>query len=331
MREEGIEQVLILPFTRELARADPRRSSRGNCWWAGWTRGRCWWATISASATGQAGNVRGAGGIGRAGWVSKPKSCRSVDLPRPRGEQQRHSRADPDRTRFAGRALPATPLRPRGPRGERARHRVQTDRAHAEPGHRRRSDSRAAASTSPAPAISKPGASGTPSPTSATAPLSARATSFPSRLFCSTRPWKRPAPSPAACAWSSSGASATSAQFDSPAGAEGADPERRAHGPTLLPPRQGVDRPAGARHAHRPLPAGRLLDRPDRPDAGRRQRAGDRHGGALAAPARAPHRDGVRRGRRRAPAGCAHRLRGARCSASRTCSSPAACSSSGSQ
>ena len=35
-------------------------------------------------------------------------------------------------------------------------------------------------------------------------------------------------------------------KFESPRGAQGADSERRARGPKLLPPRQGVDRPAGA-------------------------------------------------------------------------------------
>ena len=42
---------------------------------------------------------------------------------------------------FAGRAIPAARLRHRGTGGERARHRVETHRADAEPGHFRRSDS----------------------------------------------------------------------------------------------------------------------------------------------------------------------------------------------
>ena len=50
MGEEGIEQVLILPFTRELSLALARRFRPPTAGASGWARRPFWWAIISASA-----------------------------------------------------------------------------------------------------------------------------------------------------------------------------------------------------------------------------------------------------------------------------------------
>ena len=96
-----------------------------------------------------------------------------------------------------------TALRAGRRRGERPRRGIETDRAHAEPGHRRRSDAGARRLCRRARAIWTTGASGTPSPTSATAPLSATSDELTIETFLLDP--LRGRPRRAASAWRSSG------------------------------------------------------------------------------------------------------------------------------
>ena len=83
MREEGIEQVLILPFTPELARLSPEEFVTADAGGAAWARARCWWATISASGTGTPGMSQLLAELGAAARIRDGSRARG-DVPRAR-------------------------------------------------------------------------------------------------------------------------------------------------------------------------------------------------------------------------------------------------------
>ena len=207
MEEEGIEQVLILPFTRELAHAFAGGVRARICWWSGWASRAVLVGDNFRFGHRQAGNIRVLAELGqRLGFETEivpAVACRGRVV----SSSGIRELIRAGRVSLAARFLQHA-LRARRRGGERARRGIEADRADAEPGDRGRADSGARRLRH---AHARPGdgrRSGTPSPTSGTGRPSARATSSPSRRSCWIR-WR--ARRRAASAWSFCGGCATSA------------------------------------------------------------------------------------------------------------------------